>query len=210
VILKRRLPFTSAAVLHLPWKEEADMTVTMDRPSTTDERDRSELEELLDSLELPPGYRAEIIEGDIVVTPPPGAEHEGYFVETSYQFNVHGWRVSGHTGLVTPLGLFEPDLTVARREYFANHKPRSWRSPDGVALVVEITSSNPLKDRESKRCGYAQAKIPLYLLIDRDTEETVLFSEPAHGDYQVVARRPIDEPIPLPEPFSFTLEDILA
>jgi Uma2 family endonuclease len=186
------------------------MTVLMDRPSATDEQDPSGLEALLDSLELPPGYRAELIEGDIVVTPPPDAEHEGYFVETTARFIENGWRVSGHTGLVTPLGLFEPDLTVARREYFADHEPRSWRNPEGVALVVEITSSNPLKDRDSKRRGYAGAKIPLYLLIDRTAKESVLFSEPTRGDYAVVARRPLDELIPLPEPFSFTLEDILA
>jgi len=189
------------------------MTVLMERPSASDEHDSPEPEELLDSLELPPGYKAELVEGDIIVTPPPNMEHEGYFVETTARFIENGWRVSGSLGLVTPLGLFEPDLTVALREYFANQKPggwRTWQNPDGVALVVEITSTNPLKDRDSKRRGYAGAKIPLYLLIDRKAKETVLFSEPARGDYAVVARRPIDEPIPLPEPFSFTLEDILA
>lgn len=189
------------------------MTVLMDRPSATDENEGPSPEELLYSLELPPGYRAELIEGDIIVTPPPNMEHEGYFVETTARFIENGWRVSGTLGLVTPLGLIEPDLTVARREYFANQKPggwRTWQNPDGVALVAEITSSNPLKDRDSKRRGYAGAKIPLYLLIDRKAKATVLFSEPEDGDYKIADRRPIDEPIPLPEPFSFTLEDILA
>ena len=187
------------------------MTVLVERPSATeDEHEPVEPEELLDSLELPPGYKAELIEGNIVVTPPPGTEHEGYFVETTYQFNAQGWRVSGNTGLLTPLGRFTPDLTVARRGFFSRDEPDGWRRSDGVALVAEITSSDPTHDRDSKRRGYAAAKIPLYLLIDRKAKEAVLFSEPARGDYAAVARRPIDEPIPLPEPFSFTLEDILA
>jgi Uma2 family endonuclease len=197
-------------MLDLPGKEEATMASLMERPSATDEHEPVEPEKLLDSLELPPGYRAELIEGDIVVTPPPNAEHEGYFAETTFQFNMHGWRVSGNTGLLTPLGRFQPDLTVARRGYFSRDEPGAWRSAEGVTLVVEITSSNPSNGRDSKRRGYAAAKIPLYLLIDRKAKETALFSEPSRADYTVTARRPIDDPIPLPEPFSFTLEDFLA
>jgi Uma2 family endonuclease len=186
------------------------MTVLMDPSSVTDELWNPRANELLDSLELPPGFKAELIEGDIVVTPAPDEEHEAYFVETSARLIENGWRASGNYGLVTPLGMFQPDLTVARREFFARRERRNYRSPDGVALVVEITSSNPSNDRDSKRRGYARAKIPLYLLIDRKAERTVLFSEPEQGDYAVADRRPIGEPVPLPEPFAFTLEDYLA
>jgi Uma2 family endonuclease len=209
VILQIRLSFNLAGVLDLPGKEEADMTVLMDRPSATDEHWNPEPEELLDSLELPPGYKAELIERDIVVTPPPSGDHEGYFAEVTHHFNINGWRVSGNTGLAVPLGNFIPDLTVARKEYFRAPAPSDgWRSPEGVALVAEITSSNPSNDRDSKRRGYAQAEIPLYLLIDRKAKETVLFSHPEKGDYVAAARRRITDPIALPAPFSFTLEDI--
>jgi Uma2 family endonuclease len=186
------------------------MQDVMERPSVTDEHGRPDSDEFLDSLDLPPGFKAELIEGDIVVTPAPDEEHEAYFVETSARLIENGWRTSGNYGLVTPLGKFQPDLTIARREFFARREHRSYRSPDGVALVVEITSSNPSSDRDSKRRGYAQAKIPLYLLIDRKAERTVLFSEPVQGDYAVADSRPIGEPVPLPEPFAFTLEDYLA
>ena len=36
-----------------------------------------------------------------------------------------------------------------------------------------------------------------------------MFSEPAKGDYRTVSSRPITEPVPLPEPCSVTLEDIV-
>ena len=183
------------------------MTVLMERPSATDERRTPEPEELLDTLELPPGYKAELVEGKIIVTPPPSNEHQDFFVSVAYDFNVAGWRASGNTGVITPLGNFIPDLTVARKEFFRRTPNEHWLQPDGIALVGEITSTNALIDRETKRRGYAQAQIPLYLLIDRKAKETVLFSDPKKDDYGTTSRRPIDEPVPLPEPFSFTLED---
>jgi Uma2 family endonuclease len=177
------------------------MTVTMEKPQA--------LDELLDSLELPPGYKAETTEGQITVTPPPNDEHESVFAELTYQLNVKGWRVSGNSGLITPLGHFIPDLTVARKEYFTATSGTSWRNPEGVALVAEITSSNPSADRDGKRRGYATVGIPLYLLVDREAKQTILFSAPARGDYRTISSRPITEQIDLPVPFGFSLEDIV-
>lgn len=179
------------------------MTVTMEKPDAIPQS----LEAVLDELELPLGYKAELIEGEITVAPPPNGEHEGFFAELNYEFSREGWRVSGGTGLITPLGRFIPDLTVARRDYFRAAPLEHWRHPDGVELVVEITSSNPSNDRESKRRGYAAAGIPLYLLVDRTDKQTILFSQPQRGDYRVREPRPISEPIALPAPFDFTLED---
>ena len=127
-------------------------------------------------------------EGEIVISPPPDEEHEETFAEIDHQFNTRGRRVSGNHGLATHegrLGRFLPDLTVAPREFFARRTGESRRSPEGVALVVEITSTNnPGKDRDAKRRGYAAAGIPLYLLVDRGRQETVLFTDPQHGDYR--------------------------
>ncbi len=184
------------------------MTVLMDRASATDEHEPPKPEALLDSLELPPGFKAEIIEGEVVVTPAPSFEHESYFARLSHQINVSGWSVSGNLGVLTPLGHFIPDLTVVPLDYWERDADESWQQPDGIAMVVEITSSNPSNDRDSKRRGYAGANIPLYLRIDRQRKETVLFSEPEKGDFATRSRRPFGEPVPLPEPFSFALEDI--
>jgi len=177
------------------------MTVTMEKPQA--------LDDVLDSLELPPGYKAETIEGQITVTPPPNDEHELVFAELTYQLNAQGWRVSGNSGLLTPLGRFIPDLTVARKQYFTATSGVSWRNPEGVALVVEITSSNPSADRDAKRRGYGAAGIPLYLLVDRDAKQTILFSAPARGDYHTVSSRPITEQVDLPDPFGFAVEELV-
>jgi Uma2 family endonuclease len=177
------------------------MTVAMEKPPA--------LDELLDTLDLPPGYKAETIEEQIVVTPPPDFGYQSAFMRLTFQFSQHGWFVSGNSGLRTPLGKFIPDLFVVPQDYQPAGSDEVWCSPEGVALVVEITSSNPSIDRDEKRRGYASAGIPLYLLVDRKAKESIVFSEPAKGDYRTVSSRPITEPIPLPEPFSFTLEDVV-
>ena len=182
------------------------MTVLMERPHDVDGEQGLTPEALLDSMELPPGYKAELIEGDIVMSPPPDEEHEETFAEINHQFNARGWRVSGNYGLATPRGRFLPDLTVAPREFFARRTGENWRSPERAALVVEITSTNPGKDRDAKRRGYAAAGIPLYLLVDRGRQETVLFTDPQHGDYRRALPHPSGQAIPLPAPFSFPLE----
>jgi Uma2 family endonuclease len=184
------------------------MTDVMDLPGTTDEFDLPDPEALLESLDLPAGFKAEIIEREVVVTPAPGFQHESYFARLSHQLNVNGWSVSGNLGVLTPLGRFIPDMTVVALDYWERDSDEGWQRPDGIAMVVEITSTNPSNDRDSKRRGYAGAGIPLYLLIDRQRKESVLFSEPEKGDYATRARRPLGEPIPLPRPFSFVLEDI--
>lgn len=183
------------------------MTLLMERPQELE--DPIAIGNLFDSLELPPGFKAELIEGALVVTPPPNGQHEYFFAKTIRPFVAHGWWVSGNVGLATPGGRFIPDLTVAREEFFAMHPDDVWRKPEGVELVAEITSSDADKDRGAKRRGYAAAGIPLYLLIDRQSKEITLFSRPQRGNYCGTLTLPIDEPMPLPEPFSFTLENLV-
>ncbi|CAM5512961.1 hypothetical protein SGLAM104S_06366 [Streptomyces glaucescens] len=55
---------------------------------------------------------------------------------------------------------------------------------DGVALVLEVTSSKPGADRETKRRCYARGGIPLYLLVDREAGAVTLFSDPEGHDYR--------------------------
>ncbi|MFD0856298.1 Uma2 family endonuclease [Actinomadura adrarensis] len=84
----------------------------------------------------------------------------------------------------------------------------SWMPPPGVAMVFEVTSSRPERDREAKRRCYARAGIPLYLLADREVEAVTLFSGPdaSTADYRAAVRVPFGKPVELPDPFGFALE----
>ncbi|MFJ9840560.1 Uma2 family endonuclease [Kitasatospora sp. NPDC101155] len=158
-------------------------------------------------LDTPPGFKAELIEGEIVVTPPPDGPHEGAFSKLAKQFFRNAaieLDIAGNKGLITPKGRFIPDGTVVPEDHF-DHLD-SWAPAEGVLLVFEITSTNPHKDREPKRKGYAAAGIPCYLLIDRSEGKVTLFTEPENGDYRTLAQTDFGKPVDLPAPFSFTLD----
>ncbi|MFF2043219.1 Uma2 family endonuclease [Kitasatospora sp. NPDC058170] len=158
-------------------------------------------------LDTPPGFKAELIEGEIVVTPPPDGDHEdavARFGRAVARQAAEELYVSGGKGLITPRGRFVPDATVAPVGHFRAQD--SWSTPVGVALVLEVTSTSPAKDRETKRLGYAEAGVPCYLLVDRSENRVTLFTKPKDGDYAVQHRVAFGNPIDLPAPFSFTLD----
>ncbi|MEU9120667.1 Uma2 family endonuclease [Streptomyces sp. NPDC048506] len=169
------------------------------------------------ALETPEGFRAELIEGEIVVTPPPDNRHERVFSKIVKQVLAKSHTdmdVSGNKGIqLSPGGLYPknyviPDATFAPSTADLFGLPGNWVPSDAVALVVEVTSSKPHRDRVTKRDAYARANIPLYLLVDREKSTITLFSEPSEGDYAGSISVPLGKPVPLPAPFSFDLETI--
>ncbi|KOV20873.1 hypothetical protein ADK60_25720 [Streptomyces sp. XY431] len=158
-------------------------------------------------LDTPLGSKAEFIEGEIVVTPPPDGSHETAFSLLNRQFMRKAeteFDLAGAKGLITPKGRFIPDGTVSPVGHFENAE--SWADPSGVLLVFEVTSTNPFKDRGPKREGYAAAGIPCYLLVDRDAGTVTLFTQPDDGDYITTTKVEFGKPLDLPAPFSFTLD----
>ncbi len=167
------------------------------------------------ALDTPEGFRAELIEGEIVVTPPPDGDHEDYIgliVTQVIRESRTAMQFSGNKGLrlssggacpknhVIPDGVFAP---AASRLY---RGAGPWMPCAGVALVMEVTSGKPRTDREAKRHCYARGAIPLYLLVDRGVSSVTLFSDPEKDEYREQCTRPFGKPIALPEPFAFDLD----
>ncbi|WP_241002733.1 Uma2 family endonuclease [Streptomyces sp. CB01881] len=158
-------------------------------------------------LDTPPGFKAELIEGEIVVTPPPDGSHETAFSLLNRQFMRKAeveFDLSGNKGLITPKGRFIPDGTIAPVGHFEN--AGSWADASGVLLVFEVTSTNPVKDRTAKRHGYAAAGVCCYLLVDRSEAKATLFTDPEGEDYTAHSQVDFGKPLDLPAPFSFTLD----
>lgn len=167
------------------------------------------------ALDTPEGFRAELIEGEIVVTPLPDGDHEDYIglvVNQVIRRSRTEMQFSGNKGLklksggACPKNHAIPDGTFAlmERRLFRGAEP--WMPCDGVALVVEVTYTKPQAGRQAKRRCYARGGIPLYLLIDREGSSVTLFGDPEGADYRQHCTFPFGKAVALPEPFGFELE----
>lgn len=187
-------------------------------PSPGSLREDDLLEEVFlffDCLDAPDGYRAQLIEGEIIVTPPPDGHHVhclSNIVRQVLLYSATRMDFSATTGLVLPRdGMFPrnhvvPDATFTPEERDVFKAAPPWMEPRGVALVVEVTGPRPDRDRREKRRSYAQGHIPLYVLVDREKRHVTLYSEPFGPDYEGSHSVSYGKPLPLPEPFAFDLD----
>ncbi|MFJ7998826.1 Uma2 family endonuclease [Streptomyces sp. NPDC096310] len=125
------------------------------------------------------------------------------------------WRPPATTGVRPPVNSPVPPRTSAARpdgaltplDHFAGQG--EWAPTDGVLMTLEVTSHDrdtARRDRREKRDGYAGAGIPLYLLIDRDAEELVVYTDPRQGAYMSRHTYRYGETVKLPAPVGITLE----
>jgi Uma2 family endonuclease len=176
----------------------------------TDEPVTDPLGYAADHIQVPQGYRVEIIEGEIVVSPTPQGRHaldarwlhheiervlpDGFIdVENvTVQFSVSRQR-------------YIPDVVVLPRDMLDSSE---WLFPaEAALLVVEITSpDNADIDRVKKLRGYASSSVPCYLLIDREDRTVSLFSDPEGRIYRHHLQVPFGEAVTLPAPFTGTLD----
>lgn len=104
-------------------------------------------------------------------------------------------------------GRAHPDGTFTPKGSFRGQG--EWADPSAVLMLVEVTSSDPdtdRRDREDKPRAYAETGIPVYLLVDRDSAETIVHCEPADGVYTTIVKRPFGKAVRLPDPVGFTID----
>jgi Uma2 family endonuclease len=160
------------------------------------------------SAVAPKGWRVELIEGEIHVTPPANGEHEEIVSEVTDQVvqRRKEQRIRSYTGIglflpgASVSGKVEPDIVLAPKGSFDDQA--EYHDPSAVLLVVDIAGN----DRVKKIRGYARAGIPVYLLIDRESEQAVVCTEPSGEDYGAKAAYKLGEVVPLPDPLGFDLD----
>ncbi|WP_231640640.1 Uma2 family endonuclease [Nocardiopsis sp. NRRL B-16309] len=173
-----------------------------------------DLPTLHESLKLPDGYRSEIIDGSIIVSPTPTFRHSTIIkrleraLDRSMPEDLDAYQML--TLEVSETGdRYVPDLAVLPE---TPGEEEQWDESDWILpaadleLAVEVASpGSALHDRQAKVKGYATAGVPLYLVIDPLKSEIALLQS-REGEYLDVARAVPDTSVKLPEPFNIEIE----
>ncbi len=189
------------------------MTIMTERPRAIDAPPSGSYEEMLqivEEMDTPVGYRAELIRGKIVVSPWSRLRYlrpmrklraqveahapDGYVTETSpflFTFPDSG-RACG------------PDLFVADEAAFEADGRHADAS--ALSLVAELTSDST-KDVDwlDKMATYGQI-VPVYLLLDMRIGEINVMWDPSPKGYRSRTNVPFGRPVRIPAPFDFELD----
>ena len=135
---------------------------------------------------LQPDDRVELIEGEIIRMPPIGSPHAARVKRISYVLR----SVFERRAIVSvqdPVRLDDfsepvPDVAILkpREDFYAAHHP----TPEDVLLIVEVSDSTILTDRNVKVPLYARNGIPEIWLVNLPKQVIEVYSEPAEGKYQ--------------------------
>ncbi|WP_030942190.1 Uma2 family endonuclease [Streptomyces sp. NRRL S-646] len=105
-------------------------------------------------------------------------------------------------------GRARPDGVLAPVDHFVGQG--EWADPRGVLMAVEITSYDSdthKRDRVEKPRAYAEAGIPVYLLIDRDNLSILVHSDPDLDDgYRDIHVVRLGGKVTLPDPVRIELD----
>ncbi len=130
--------------------------------------------------------RVELLDGEIVLMPPPGPEHDS----TLGRFNRLlvtrlGERALVFGGATLPLSFNSapnPDyeLLVPREDFYRNGRPRP---AEDVYAVIELSMSSLAYDRGRKLRAYASARIREYWVVDIAHWAVEVHREPSDVGY---------------------------
>ncbi|GAA3374702.1 Uma2 family endonuclease [Streptomyces sannanensis] len=182
-------------------------------PASAQGHEWDDLVRIREETDAPEGCKVEIIEGIVTVAPPPANSHNhiaDLIQRRLYSVIPEDWGIYQTLGVAVPSkdGLYIPDLVVAPRAVLS--EPGNFIPAAAAELVVEITSkANGNHDRIQKVAGYAQAGVPLYLLIDpwhSGRPTATLLAEPADGTYRILSSVEYGGKLTLPDPFDLELD----
>ncbi|GAB2956241.1 Uma2 family endonuclease [Streptomyces pseudoechinosporeus] len=189
------------------------MTVMLERPtiSGTESPSFEGMLDVLDELHVPDGYKAEIIKGNIVLSP----WSKGYYTRVMNlvcnQLESH--LPEGHVISQAPLlfvfpgvgRAYGPDIHAAHEQTLeteSNHL-----DGEGLSFVAELTSASTRDDDLTDKVEvYGKAGVPVYLVLDMQEEQTTVLWTPSAKGYEAHITVPFGEKLQIPAPFDCTLD----
>ncbi|MFH8973365.1 Uma2 family endonuclease [Streptomyces sp. NPDC017890] len=173
-------------------------------------------------MERHPGYRVEIIGGNLLVTPSPDAPHARALTKLMRPFIAAGLD-DGETEVLQGVGLWLPteaedyaipDLAVVDADVDDHLVENNAYDPVCFRLVLEVTSGNWKNDLKTKVAAYAAAKVPVYVIVDRKHQRLHVLTDPDEADYATHRVHSPGEQVTLPDALgakvTLDVDEILA
>ncbi|MFJ8533505.1 Uma2 family endonuclease [Streptomyces sp. NPDC093591] len=180
------------------------MTAVDDRPMTTD------VVEFFENLEVPEGYKAELLRGEIVMMAPPDLVHSDIVEAVLDQFPRRDWRRLQMVAVAVLQETSEPMPDLVLVERGVGPSEGQLMPSKVISMLVEVVSKTSVeRDYVVKRSIYAAGGVPIYLIIDPIMGHCVLLTEPKgageEADYELQRVTKFGERVPL-APLSIELD----
>ncbi|MDT0466792.1 Uma2 family endonuclease [Streptomyces gibsoniae] len=147
-----------------------------------------EAQQIMDRL---PGYRVEIIGDQIIVSRPPDGAHANALTDVMLPFVAAGLH-GPESRVVQAVGLWLgdggedyaiPDLSIVDADFEEHLVQKNCYDPVAFRLVLEVTSANWKTDLRTKVSAYADAHVPVYVIVDRKHRRIHVLTDPQDGGY---------------------------
>jgi len=173
----------SAASVEQPFDDDPFFTAVAEKPFS--------LQNIADEImERHPGYRVEIIGGHLLVTPSADSGHSRVLTKLMRPFIAAGLDDGDsevHQGMSVWLPGGEdyaiPDLVIVDADVDDHLVEKTAYDPVCFRLVLEVTSGNWKNDLKTKVAAYAEAKVSVYVIVDRKHQRLHVLTDPTEGAY---------------------------
>lgn len=165
--------------------------------------DDRRVHETFENLEVPEGFKAELIRGVIVMMAGPDKVHNRIVQSVQDQIPPDRWERLQTQDVAFPAEDSEPQPDLVVMEIGADNSPGRLVPGPAVTMLVEVVSKTSVhRDYVEKRSIYAAGRVPVYLIIDPFAAQCLVLTEPTgtglSADYQSKRTRKFGDPVPLP------------
>ncbi|MGW1889969.1 Uma2 family endonuclease [Streptomyces sp. NPDC002004] len=178
------------------------MTVLEDRIAMAESDNTSTLDEMFERLEkmpVPEGYKVEIVEGTVYISPQRDTHWEIILgiveqLRTKYPRK----RVKSDVRIDYPghLNGFATDVTVMAEDAVKTEDGH-WRHEDVEFVAEVISKGTAANDYGPKKTAYATAEVPVYVIADPYQGRCRIYTQPKEGDYEIETKVPFGKDLDL-------------
>ncbi|UUU33048.1 Uma2 family endonuclease [Streptomyces sp. CA-210063] len=165
------------------------MTVLEDRIAMAESDNTSWLDEMFERLEkmpVPEGYKVEIVEGTVYMSPQRDVHWETILLIIDAARDRFGRRSKVFSDVRIDFPGYKnglaPDVAKLRDGSTKDAEGR-WRHQDVEFIAEVISKDTAMNDYGPKKTAYALAEVPVYLIADPYVGKCRLFTQPKDGDY---------------------------